>query len=95
MRNSKFTETQIVAILQEADAGVPVNEVCRKHGISSLTYYKWKAKWDQWGQPPPPPRQRQRPPQPTGGRPRSAPCVSQGPDVGPRRGPFHRKLALG
>ena len=45
MRNSKFTETQIVAILQEADAGVPVKEVCRKHGISSPTYYKWKAKY--------------------------------------------------
>ena len=45
MRNSKFAETQIVAILQEADAGVPVKEVCRKHGISSPTYYKWKAKY--------------------------------------------------
>jgi putative transposase len=45
MRNSKFTETQIVAILQEADAGIPVKEVCRKHGISSPTYYKWKAKY--------------------------------------------------
>ena len=45
MRNSKFTETQIVAILQEADAGMAVKEVCRKHGISSPTYYKWKAKY--------------------------------------------------
>ena len=45
MRNSKFTETQIVAILQETDAGMPVKEVCRKHGISSPTYYKWKAKY--------------------------------------------------
>jgi len=45
MRNSKFTETQIVAILQEADAGMPVKEVCRKHGISSPTYYVWKAKY--------------------------------------------------
>jgi putative transposase len=45
MRNSKFTETQIIAILQEADAGIPVKEVCRKHGISSPTYYKWKAKY--------------------------------------------------
>jgi putative transposase len=44
MKNSRFTETQIVAILQEADAGIPVKEVCRKHGISSPTYYKWKAK---------------------------------------------------
>jgi putative transposase len=45
MKNSKFTETQIVAILQETDAGMPVKEVCRKHGISSPTYYKWKAKY--------------------------------------------------
>ena len=45
MRNSKFTETQIISILKEADAGIAVNEVCRKHGISSPTYYKWKAKY--------------------------------------------------
>jgi putative transposase len=44
MRQSKFTETQIVSILKEADAGRPVNEFWRQHGISSATYYKWKAK---------------------------------------------------
>lgn len=45
MRQSKFTETQIVSMLKEADAGRPVNEIWRKYGISSATYYKWKAKY--------------------------------------------------
>jgi putative transposase len=45
MRQSKFTETQIMSILKEADAGRPVNEIWRSYGISSATYYKWKAKY--------------------------------------------------
>jgi len=45
MRKSQFTESQIVAILKEGEAGVPVAEVCRKHGISSPTYYAWKSKY--------------------------------------------------
>ena len=43
LRQSKFTETQIVSMLKEADAGRPVNEIWRSYGISSATYYKWQA----------------------------------------------------
>jgi putative transposase len=44
MRKSKFTESQIVGILGEGEAGLPVAELCRKHGISNATYYQWKSK---------------------------------------------------
>ncbi len=45
MRKSRFSESQIVAILKEADSGMKVAEVCRKHGISQPTYYNWKSKY--------------------------------------------------
>jgi len=45
MKQSRFTETQIVAILREGDGGINVSELCRKHGISNATYYKWKSKY--------------------------------------------------
>lgn len=45
MRKSRFTETQIVAILKEGEAGRPTAELLRKHGISAATYYAWKAKY--------------------------------------------------
>jgi len=45
MRKSRFTEEQIIAILAEQERGEQTNEVCRRHGISSATFYKWKAKF--------------------------------------------------
>ena len=48
MRQSTFTETQIVSTLKEADAGRPVNEIWRTDSISSATYYTWKATYGGW-----------------------------------------------
>jgi len=45
MRGSRFKEEQIIGILREQEAGVSTAEVCRKHGISSATFYKWKARF--------------------------------------------------
>ena len=45
MKPSRFPEEQIIAILREQEAGAATADVCRKHGISSATFYKWKAKF--------------------------------------------------
>jgi putative transposase len=45
MKKSKFSDTQIVSILKQAEAGMPVKEVCRQNQISSACYYKWKSKF--------------------------------------------------
>lgn len=45
MKRSRFNEEQIIAILKEQEAGMATTEVCRRHGISSATFYKWKAKF--------------------------------------------------
>ncbi|OKY24776.1 transposase [Thalassotalea sp. PP2-459] len=45
MKKSRYTESQIIAVLKEVDAGRKVEEVCRQHGISSATYYNWKSKY--------------------------------------------------
>jgi putative transposase len=45
MKRSRFTEEQIIAILKEHEAGSPTADLCRKHGISQATFYKWKAKF--------------------------------------------------
>lgn len=41
----RFSEAQIIGFLKEADAGMPIKELCRKHGFSDASYYKWKAKF--------------------------------------------------
>lgn len=45
MKKSKFSETQIVSILREVEAGAKVGETCRKYGISDACYYQWKSKY--------------------------------------------------
>ena len=45
MKKPRFTDNQIINILKEAEAGVPVAALCRKHGMSSASFYKWRAKY--------------------------------------------------
>jgi putative transposase len=45
MKNSKFTEVQIIKILSEQNQGKTVNEICREHGMSQPTFFKWKSKY--------------------------------------------------
>jgi putative transposase len=45
MKKTRFTETQIVAILKKQELGMNVSDICREHGISDATFYNWKAKY--------------------------------------------------
>ena len=45
MRQSKYSDSQIMAILKQSESGVPTSELCREHGMSSATFYKWRSKF--------------------------------------------------
>ena len=45
MKTSRFSDSQIIAILKQADAGAPVPELCREHGMSSALFYRWRSKF--------------------------------------------------
>lgn len=45
MKKFRFTDSQIIAVLEQAEAGAPVPQLCREHGISSATFYKWRSKF--------------------------------------------------
>jgi len=45
MKRARFTDEQMIGILEEQEAGTPVSELCRKHGVSDASIYKWKAKF--------------------------------------------------
>jgi len=45
MKKSKYSDSQIMSIIKQNEAGIPVPELCREHGMSSATFYKWRAKY--------------------------------------------------
>ena len=45
MKTSRYSDSQILAILKQAEAGAPVPQLCREHGMSSATFYKWRSKY--------------------------------------------------
>ena len=45
MKTSRFKDSQIIAILKQAEAGTPIPDLCREHGMSNATFYKWRAKY--------------------------------------------------
>ncbi len=45
MKKSRYSDSQIISILKQAEAGTPVTELCREHGMSDATFYKWRAKF--------------------------------------------------
>ncbi len=45
MKKTRFTEQQIITVLKEADSGMPIGDLCRKHGISSASFYQWRKKF--------------------------------------------------
>ncbi len=49
MKNGRFSDAQIIAMLKQAEGGTPVSEICREHGISSASFYKWRSKFGGMG----------------------------------------------
>ena len=45
MKKSRYSDSQILAIIKQAESGVPISELCREHGMSSASFYKWRAKY--------------------------------------------------